>query len=112
MRTITNKPTKTGPVLLMAFGLLLIIVTLFLLPSNKSNSAPTTALIALNQITRVKLNDAKLAYDTNAAIFLDVRSQASFEMKHISGAINIPLAELEARYSELDPQRWIIPYCT
>lgn len=110
----TNKShAKFGPILLMSFGLLLVIATLFLSLSIPKNSKPTTAsLIPIDQISRVNLTDSKLALDNSAAIFLDVRSRSSFESRRIKSAINIPLAELETRYSELDPQKWIIPYCT
>jgi len=30
----------------------------------------------------------------------------------ITGAINIPLAELESRLGDLDKLQWIITYCT
>ncbi|NPV75984.1 MAG: hypothetical protein HPY59_06355 [Anaerolineae bacterium] len=110
--TKTNRP-KIGPILLITFGLILIAATLFLLQSIENPGAPTAApLTPVDQISRVNLTDSKLAFDNNAAIFLDVRSRPSFEIGRIKGAINIPLAELETHYSELDSQKWIIPYCT
>lgn len=48
----------------------------------------------------------------NPMLFLDVRTAEAFQSGHIPGAINIPLAELESRISELDPNQWIITYCT
>jgi rhodanese-related sulfurtransferase len=33
-------------------------------------------------------------------------------MSHIPGSLSIPLAEIETRLSELDPNQWIITYCT
>lgn len=42
---------------------------------------------------------------------LDVRPTDEFALGHLPGAVNIPLAELEARVSELDPQYEIVAYC-
>ncbi|MCF6326494.1 MAG: metalloregulator ArsR/SmtB family transcription factor [Devosiaceae bacterium] len=45
------------------------------------------------------------------AIVLDVRPSDEFTASHLTGAINIPLAELEKRILELDNGREIIAYC-
>lgn len=42
---------------------------------------------------------------------LDVRPEDEFAVGHLAGAINIPLGELEARLSELDPDQEIVAYC-
>lgn len=42
---------------------------------------------------------------------LDVRPADEFAVSHLPGARNIPLSELEARLSELDPSHEIIAYC-
>jgi ArsR family transcriptional regulator len=42
---------------------------------------------------------------------LDVRPPDEFEVGHLPGAINIPLSELEARLTELDPDHEIVAYC-
>ena len=42
---------------------------------------------------------------------LDVRPADEFAAGHLPGAINLPLSELEARLSELDPSREIVAYC-
>jgi rhodanese-related sulfurtransferase len=43
---------------------------------------------------------------------VDVRDTASFQSGHITGALNIPINELQQRYKELNPGDWIITYCT
>ena len=63
-------------------------------------------------VPRVSLADAKAAYDTGGAVFLDVRDAAEYAGGHIPGAISIPLSELPSRLGELDPQTWYITYCT
>jgi rhodanese-related sulfurtransferase/DNA-binding transcriptional ArsR family regulator len=42
---------------------------------------------------------------------LDVRPEDEFALGHVPGAINIPLAELEQRLAELDPDQEIVAYC-
>ena len=64
------------------------------------------------EIPRVGLEESKAAFDRHEAIFVDVRSAASFARGHIPGALSIPISELESRIDELDPDQWIITYCT
>tara|TARA_R110002124_G_scaffold227168_3_gene392430 strand:+ start:19707 stop:20366 length:660 start_codon:yes stop_codon:yes gene_type:complete len=42
---------------------------------------------------------------------LDVRPPDEFAVGHVPGAVNIPLSELEARLTELDPAHEIVAYC-
>lgn len=42
---------------------------------------------------------------------LDVRPPEEFAAGHLPGAINIPLAELEARLQDLDPAQEVVAYC-
>src|SRR6266536_3132801 len=42
---------------------------------------------------------------------LDVRPADEFALGHLPGAVNIPLRELEARLSGLDPSQQIVAYC-
>ena len=43
---------------------------------------------------------------------LDVRPEDEFAVGHLPGALNIPLAELERRLSELPADREVIAYCS
>ena len=45
------------------------------------------------------------------AIALDVRPADEFDVGHLKGAINIPLAELEKHMADLPPGKDIIAYC-
>lgn len=67
---------------------------------------------APQEIQRITLEESKQAFDNNSAVFLDVRSEAAYEGSHIPGAVSIPLQFLEPRIDELDPDQWIITYCT
>lgn len=42
---------------------------------------------------------------------LDVRPADEFATGHLPGAVNLPLAELEQRLSDLDPEQEIVAYC-
>jgi rhodanese-related sulfurtransferase len=42
---------------------------------------------------------------------LDVRPEDEFQIGHLPGAVNIPLAALEARLSELPIDREVVAYC-
>ncbi len=85
--------------------------------SAPQNSAPQAVAPAptedvLPNILRVSLGNAKAAYDLKQATFVDVRDADSYANAHIAGALSIPLADLESRLKELDPNAWIITYCT
>lgn len=45
------------------------------------------------------------------ALLLDVRTTGEFAGGHVEGAINIPLSDLEARFSELETDRGVVVYC-
>jgi len=78
-----------------------------------SSSTPTP--VPLFDIPRVSVQEAKLAYDNHAAVFVDVRAQSAYEEGHIANALSIPLTEFTeytVRVKKLDPKQWIIPYCT
>lgn len=42
---------------------------------------------------------------------IDVRPPDEFVLGHVPGAINVPLADLQARVPEIDPDREIVAYC-
>jgi len=65
-------------------------------------------------VPRVPVEEAKVAFESGAAIIVDVRSKDSHAASHIPGALSIPLEEFEANPIglELDKAQWIITYCT
>ena len=68
-------------------------------------------------LTPVKSLDAPAAKDymnraaADAFVLLDVRQPEEYEAEHLPGAKLIPLADLGARLSELDPEMPAIVYC-
>ena len=54
---------------------------------------------------------ADLASRADRATVLDVRSQPEWNEAHVPGALHVPLAELEARMSELRGRQPLVTYC-
>ena len=80
-----------------------------------ADAATTTAtgntdISEVRHITADELN-AKVTKGEDI-IILDVRSEDSYMVKHIKGAINIPYRDLECRTGELDSSKEIIIYCS
>lgn len=69
------------------------------------------AELALQKVRRISETDAHRMYTNNAAVIVDVRSNAQFSLSHIRGAINIPNSQLVARLKELPAGKTIITYC-
>lgn len=47
----------------------------------------------------------------NNVLLLDVRPRTEYELGHITGAINVPVKEIERRLDDLPPDTEIIAYC-
>ena len=112
-----RKPQKSPILFLIAGGLLLLLAAFLLMTQNGAGQPASTASSAHDEetypeIPRVSLEDAKAAFEAGTAVFVDVRGADVFVMSHIPGSLSIPLAELETRLTELDPNQWIITYCT
>ena len=75
--------------------------------------APTeTPKKSLRVPDRVGLEDARQALDDQSAVFVDVRSIASYNELHIPGALSMPSEMINVLYKDLNPNDWIILYCT
>jgi len=75
---------------------------------------PSDLPVTEDEVPRVTLEEALVAYSAGAAVFVDVRSRDSFTSSHIPGAINIPVHEIEvnAVLAGVDRDEWIITYCS
>jgi 3-mercaptopyruvate sulfurtransferase SseA len=106
------------PILLMAIGGALIMVAVVVLMLNSPSqttilpgtSAHTESVYS--EIARVSLTNARSAFDAKTAVFVDARPKMSYDGGHISGAISMPVDELQNRLGELKKSDWIITYCT
>jgi len=83
-----------------------------LAPKVTTTPAAGKGTLTADSIQRTSLEDAKAAFDEKKAVFIDVRSIESFTRNHVPEAISIPEAQINERLKELDPNQWIITYCS
>ncbi len=94
-------------------GILLLIAVIMMERTNLVTKQPGTPTPgSIDQVQRISVEEAKAALEAGLALFLDVRAESSFMQAHIPGAMHMTLADLPSGVSELDPNAWIIPYCT
>jgi 3-mercaptopyruvate sulfurtransferase SseA len=114
----TKKTSIIAPILLVFIGAILIVSAIAYLIgySFQTNSATPVAAanqaVPLPEVQRISLKDARAAFELGSAVFLDVRGTEYYQQGHIPGAMSIPEEELPTRLDELDPNSWIITYCT
>jgi putative salt-induced outer membrane protein YdiY len=65
-----------------------------------------------DKTARISIADAKKAFDSGNAVFVDTRAAASYEAKHIKGALNIQAEQFQTRYGEVPRDKQIITYCS
>lgn len=65
-------------------------------------------------VPRIPVNEAKAAFDSGSAIFVDTRSVDAYAEKHIQGALSIPLDKFETNIANIsiEKSQWVITYCT
>ena len=108
-----NRINTKRTMLALIAGAALIIITLAACTASPPQAEPESPVAeAPGEVQRVSLEESLAAFDNGEAVFLDVRSESSYAAGHIPDALSIPLAELEARIDEIDPNQWIITYCT
>lgn len=107
------------PVLLLVTAGILLVLASVLLFQNQTSPAPSQVPGSSEheeesypEIERVSLQKAKAAFDSGTAIFVDVRASQAYAAAHVAGSSSVPLTEIETRLAELDPNQWIITYCT
>lgn len=108
------------PVVMIGVGLALIVGAFGWYYANSSgtsaaspaSSETSDVKIPYPEVPRISVGDAKAAFDTKTAVFVDVRGDPYYSQGHIPGALSITDVELPDRLNELDPSDWIITYCT
>ena len=110
-----KQQNRSLPLALMVVGLVLVI-TAVVFSQSLSQATPeaTTASqnIPFSDVPRVSLADAKAAFDLGSATFIDVRGEPYYTQGHIQGALSITETDLDTALAQLDPQAWVITYCT
>lgn len=64
-----------------------------------------TSPLVLAETDAVSPKEASAMQDENKAVIVDVREDDEWNEHHIHGAIHIPMAQLNARLSELEPYK-------
>ena len=66
------------------------------------------------EVPRISVEEARVAFESGAAIIVDVRSPSAFEEGHVVGSVSIPLGQIERDLTSVPLQKdqWIITYCT
>lgn len=81
-------------------------------PPLRNPAAAAPAADPTANARRIDLRDAERLISSGEAFVVDVRSEADFARSHIRGAVNIPVAQVQFRASELPRDKMIITYCT
>lgn len=61
---------------------------------------------------RVDALEAKRLFEKGEAVIVDVRNRSAWDMGHVTGALHIPLGELDAHLAQLPKNKLIVAYCT
>ena len=77
-----------------------------------ANADVAPAAAPTDDAPRITLADAKAAFDSGGAIFVDTRAESAYKAEHIKGAVNITQDKLESKLSSLSKEKKIIAYCS
>lgn len=64
-----------------------------------------------DEARRIPRDQAIKMVKEGKAIWVDVRTKDQYDLGHIKGAINVPLAELITNLAKLPPHKFLITYC-
>ena len=71
----------------------------------------TKAKEASEQAPRISKEEAEKLFKEGKAVFVDVRTEQTYSIGHIKGALSIPGSQLAMRITEIPPKKKIITYC-
>jgi 3-mercaptopyruvate sulfurtransferase SseA len=106
------------PILMIVLGAVIVFtaVIVSLQPRAQAQTPTPQPLVSeeesFPEVPRVSLEEALSANKSGSAVFIDVRDRSAYEAEHIPGSLSFPLAQLDSQLKELDPNAWIITYCT
>ncbi len=100
------------PILLFVGVLILSIAALAIANAARNRQVSDPSIVTQDDVPRISAEEAYDAVMAGEAVLVDTRSLPEFETQRAAGAISIPIGETEARLDELDPDTWVITYCT
>jgi hypothetical protein len=78
-----------------------------------ATSGPLPTLSPPNpSVNRVSIPEANERVQSGEAVLVDVRSRASYDKAHATGAMSVPEEEVDARLDDLPRDKDLILYCT
>jgi hypothetical protein len=104
--------SKKRPVVLLIIGALAVISIGILIINAIATHNSSPIVNSQDEVPRISVEEAYRSVSEGKAVLVDTRSLETYQKGHAAGAINLPVAEVEARLGELDPARWYITYCT
>jgi len=76
------------------------------------NKKDFNQIVKASYLENIFPEDINIDAYLNEYVVIDARIPPEYEEEHIKGAVNIPLEVLRQKYSELDPLKKYITYCT
>jgi rhodanese-related sulfurtransferase len=73
--------------------------------------SPTAEGPTKADVPRIGVAEAKAMAESGSAILVDVRTEATYEGRHIAGALSMPVDQVAQRYAELPSDKLVIFYC-
>ncbi len=73
---------------------------------------PSLNMQTEEDVQRISVEQAKSLLDDGEAVLIDSRSFESYSAGRASGALSLPLSEMEGRHDELPTDKALIFYCT
>lgn len=108
-----RKNSALTPIILFLVAVIAIIVGLVLAGKVRDKNIKNPGRYAnQDKVPRLTGIEAKDILENGEAVLVDTRDTYQYEAMHIKGAINIPVVDIEARLTELDPDIWYLTYCT
>src|SRR5688572_16950712 len=108
---------KTARPIILAFSLSLIgVLAHAQMKSAVPKKPQKSPLVSSAQQTpgtfqRISQADAYKLYQENKAVFIDVRSNAQYQLGHIKGSLSIPGSQIVKRFGEAAKGKIVITYC-
>jgi hypothetical protein len=111
-RTATKrrKSRTQGGSLLIPLGVAVVVLAVIIGALLMMDNQP--ADVPYPDVSRISVKETQNKLEAGEILLVDVRSKASYDSLHITGAMSIPEEEVGDRLSELPVDRGIVLYCT